>query len=75
MTKVTNVPTTIGELVDLLSKYPRNAKLNVSIVEIYDNGSVYPTDSFSMKIENYDDYGDSGAVNITFADGWTLDKE
>ena len=31
MKKVTDVPTTIGELVELLSKYPRDAELNVSI--------------------------------------------
>lgn len=71
MTKEVPIPTTVGKLIDLLSKYPEDAELDVSIVEIYDNGSVYPTDSYRMRVKDYE----FGGVSITFANGRTLDND
>lgn len=69
MAKEVPIPETVGELVELLSKYPKEAKLSVSIVELFDNGSVYPTDSYKMSI-----YEGTDLVDITFANGYELDS-
>ena len=69
-TEIVSMPETVGELVKLLSKYPADHKLSVSIVEQFDNGSVWPTDSYRMSIANYEA---SEVVDITFANGHQLD--
>jgi hypothetical protein len=69
MAKEIPIPETVGELVELLSKYPKEAKLTVSIIELFDNGSVYPTDSYKMSI-----YEGTDLVDITFANGNELDN-
>lgn len=68
-TEIASMPKTVGELVELLSKYPRDQKLNVSIVQDYD-GSVYSTESYKLAIS---DCGESMGLCLTFADGNLLD--
>ena len=67
MTKELPIPETVGEFIELLSKYPKESKFSVSIAEVYDNGSIYPTDSYRMSVDDY-----TGMVYITFADGRRL---
>lgn len=69
MTKEFSIPKTVGDLIDLLSKYPKDADLDVSITEVYDNGSVYPTSSYKMSVTDYE-FG--GGVSLTFGYGWTM---
>ena len=69
--KTIDTPKTIGEFIDILTKYPRDSELDFYITEIYDNGSVYSTSSNKMRIRQY--FGD--AVEITLGNGSTLDEE
>lgn len=69
MTERKRIPETVGELVELLQHYPKDAQLSVYITEIYDNGSVYSGTSTQMAIESYDDSDD---VILTFGNGSTL---
>ncbi len=61
------IPETVGGLIDLLSKCDRDASLDVNITEVYDNGSVYPTSSRLMSIEDF-----GWGVSLTFSNGRTL---
>ena len=66
-TKIVPVPNTVGEHVEILSKYPKDTKLNVFIVQDYE-GHVDAIQSFKIAIEKYN--GDE--MDLTFADGYTL---
>ena len=68
MPKEINTPATVGELIEVLSKYPRTALLNVFVTEICDdNGSTSAAESYRMLIEEWSELGEIG---ITFADGY-----
>ena len=66
-TEIVPVPYTVGELVEILSKYPKETKLNVFTIQDYE-GHPDAIQSFKIAIEKYD--GDS--MDLTFADGYTL---
>ncbi len=66
---VVDTPRTVGELIDLLSKFDRKTELTTYIVEQYDNGSRYATSSDKIAIDQYG----TDAIDLTFANGTTLD--
>lgn len=65
--EIVPVPDTVGELVEILSKYPKETKLNVFTIQDYE-GHPDASQSFKIAIEKYG--GDS--MDLTFADGYTL---
>ena len=72
-TEIVPVPNTIGELVEILSKYPKETKLNVFTIQDYE-GHPDAVQSFKIAIEKYDGATDLAfdAIDLTFADGYTL---
>lgn len=69
MTKEVNVPKTIGEFVELLSKYPKDTKVGVFVTEFYDNGSNGVSVSYKMGVQ--DDWS-SDMILLTFGNGWAV---
>ena len=69
MTKELDMPETIGELVELLSKYPKNTKLAVFVTEFYDNASTGISESYKLEVQ--DDWPND-TIFLTFGNGWTL---
>lgn len=67
MPKEINTPKTIGELIEVLSKYPSTAPLDIFITETYADGGTAAAESCRMLIE---DWGEE--IGITFADGYKL---
>lgn len=71
MREVHTVPATVGEFIELLKNYPQDANLSVFVPDVYDNGSVYSSESFRVKID-FKSVGDWKALDLTFADGHRL---
>lgn len=71
MREICTIPATVGELIELLKGYPQDANLSVFVPDVYDNGSVYSSESFRVKI-NFNSIGDWKALDLTFADGHCL---
>lgn len=71
MVKEMPIPKTVGDLIKVLEGYPKDADLAVFGTEIYDNGSVYESESFKMRIQSFA----PGGVYITIANGTALPKE
>lgn len=68
MPKEINTPETVGELIEVLSKYPSTARLNVFVTETYDDSyATSAAESHRMLIEEWEALGEIG---ITFADGY-----
>jgi len=65
--EIVPVPNTIGELIEILSKYPKETKLNIFTVQSYE-GHPDASQSFKIAIEKYS--GDE--MDLTFSDGYTL---
>ena len=58
------VPDTVGELIDLLQKYPRDYKLDVCYVDKGDYGSDWEATAYRMKVNVLEDYRGLG---LTFS--------
>lgn len=67
MSKEINTPKTVGELIEVLSKYPNTAPLNVFITQTYDDGGTAAAESNRILIEEWGE-----EIGITFADGYKL---
>ena len=72
MTAKYDTPKTVGEFIELLERYPKDAELSFQITEIYDNGSVYPTSSDRVAVDVSDWEEESNYVELTFANGRTF---
>ena len=70
MPKEINTHATVGELIEVLSKYPGSAPLNVFVTETYDDGCTSAAESHRMLIEEWDSWDSLGEIGITFADGY-----
>lgn len=56
------IPDTVGELIELLKKFPADYDINFYIRNVYDNGSVYDESAYRMKVE---EYSECRCVNLT----------
>lgn len=76
MTKEMPIPKTVGDLIKVLEKYPRDADLAIFGTEIYDNGSVYESEAFKMRIQSFEPAeNEKYPILITIANGTALPKE
>ena len=74
MREVHAIPATVGELIELLKNYPQDASLSVFVPDVYDNGSMYSSESFSVSV-NFRSVDEWKALELTFADGNILPKD
>ena len=44
------IPDTVGEMIELLKKFPADYDINFYIRNVYDNGSVYDESAYRMKV-------------------------
>lgn len=76
MVKEMPIPKTVGDLIKVLEEYPKDADLAIYGTEIYDNGSVYESESSKMRIQSFEPAeNEKYPVLITIANGTTLPKE
>lgn len=69
MTRDIDTPETVGELAELLGRYPKDAKLHVYVTSLGDYGSTSEDESLKVRIQ--DDWPDD-TIFLTFAFGYTL---
>lgn len=67
MPKEISTPKMVGELIEVLSKYPSAAPLNVFITQTYDDGGTAAAESNCILIEEWGE-----EIGIIFADGYKL---
>lgn len=76
MVKEMPIPKTIGEFIKVLERYPRDAEIEVFGTEIYDNGSVYESEAFKMRIQSFEPAeNEKYPILITIANCIALPKE
>lgn len=59
------IPDTIGGIIEMLKKYPADAKVSVYTSVVYDNGSVYEEESHRVGVATYN-YGEDVVKDVIF---------
>ena len=71
---VIRIPKTVGEFIELLKQYPQESDLSIFVPDIYDNGSVWSSQSFRVGV-NFHQVLAWKSLELTFANGNTLPME
>ena len=60
------IPDTIGGIIEMLTKYPADAKVSVYAAVVYDNGSVYDEERYRVGVTTYD-HGEDVVKDVIFS--------
>lgn len=58
------IPSTVGEMIEFLQKFPKDRILDFYYVDHGDYGGDYESSAYRMKVQELDDYG---SVEITIS--------